>query len=88
MFNRSVPDERKADMVNAIPVRRIGQPRDIGDAVAFLVSDAAGFITGGNAAGHGWRGYPLYTALTPRRPARAAGFSGPAPGVPPATRWT
>ena len=46
MFNRSVPDERKADMVNAIPVRRIGQPRDIGDAVAFLVSDAAGFITG------------------------------------------
>ena len=46
MYRRSVTDERRAAMVNAIPVRRIGQPRDIGDAVAFLVSDAAGFITG------------------------------------------
>lgn len=31
---------------NAQPVARGGQPRDIADAVAFLASDAAGFMTG------------------------------------------
>ncbi len=30
----------------AIPLRRIGQPADIAPAVAFLASDAAGFVTG------------------------------------------
>ena len=39
-------DDEIAEMVKAIPLGRIGQPRDIGDAVAFLVSDAAGYITG------------------------------------------
>lgn len=29
------------------PIGRIGQPRDIGEMAAFLASDAAGFITGG-----------------------------------------
>ena len=28
------------------PLGRIGQPRDIGDAVVFLFSDAAGYISG------------------------------------------
>jgi NAD(P)-dependent dehydrogenase (short-subunit alcohol dehydrogenase family) len=32
--------------VNAQPVARSGQPRDIAEAVAFLASEAAGFITG------------------------------------------
>ena len=40
------PDEDIADRVMGIPLRRVGQPRDIGDAVAFLASDAAGFISG------------------------------------------
>jgi 2-hydroxycyclohexanecarboxyl-CoA dehydrogenase len=33
-------------LARAIPLRRIGQPGDIAPAVAFLASDAAGFITG------------------------------------------
>ena len=32
---------------NMQPIGRIGQPRDIGEMAAFLSSDAAGFITGG-----------------------------------------
>lgn len=31
---------------NAIPVQRIGQPKDVANAVAFLVSDEAAYITG------------------------------------------
>ncbi len=33
-------------MTRAVPMKRLGQPEDIGPAVAFLASDAAGFITG------------------------------------------
>jgi 2-hydroxycyclohexanecarboxyl-CoA dehydrogenase len=33
-------------MVRAVPMKRLGTPDDIGPAVAFFASDAAGFITG------------------------------------------
>jgi 2-hydroxycyclohexanecarboxyl-CoA dehydrogenase len=36
----------RESLERAIPMRRIGQPADIAPAVAFLVSDAAGYITG------------------------------------------
>jgi 2-hydroxycyclohexanecarboxyl-CoA dehydrogenase len=35
-----------AGMVRAVPMKRLGTPDDIGPAVAFFASDAAGFITG------------------------------------------
>jgi NAD(P)-dependent dehydrogenase (short-subunit alcohol dehydrogenase family) len=33
-------------MKRTIPVHRIGQPDDIANAVAFLASEASGYITG------------------------------------------
>jgi 2-hydroxycyclohexanecarboxyl-CoA dehydrogenase len=33
-------------LTKAIPFRRLGQPEDIANAVAFLASDEAAFITG------------------------------------------
>jgi NAD(P)-dependent dehydrogenase (short-subunit alcohol dehydrogenase family) len=39
-------DERKAGMAAGIPMGRVGQPADIAAAVAFLLSDEAGFVNG------------------------------------------
>src|SRR5262245_2231133 len=39
------PQQREAYARN-IPIGRLGQPQDIGEAAAFLVSDAASYITG------------------------------------------
>jgi NAD(P)-dependent dehydrogenase (short-subunit alcohol dehydrogenase family) len=38
--------ERRAEREAATPLRRLGEPRDIGGIAVFLASDAAAFITG------------------------------------------
>ena len=40
------PDEVIANASKQIPVRRVGQPRDIANVICFLCSDEAGFVNG------------------------------------------
>ena len=41
-----IPDEIKNEMMKNIPLQKLGQPSDIADAVEFLISDKASYITG------------------------------------------
>ncbi len=43
---RAVPEEVLKKIIATIPVGRLGKPEDIADAVMFLISDKAGFMTG------------------------------------------
>ena len=39
-------DEAKAKIMSRTPMKRLGEPSEIADAVAYLASDAASYITG------------------------------------------
>jgi len=39
-------EKRAAERIAATPLRRLGEPRDIGGIAVFLASDAAAFVTG------------------------------------------
>jgi 3-oxoacyl-[acyl-carrier protein] reductase len=45
-MSQMVSAEQKQAIARSIPLGRIGQPEDIGQAVVFLASDAASYITG------------------------------------------
>ena len=41
-----IPDKAKENLVNNIPLGKMGKPEDVADTVLFLVSDMAAYITG------------------------------------------
>lgn len=45
-MTRALSDEQRAALNNQIPLGRLGQPQDIAEAVAFLASPQAAYITG------------------------------------------
>jgi 3-oxoacyl-[acyl-carrier protein] reductase len=45
-MTRALPDAQRDKLLERIPLGRLGAPEDIAHAVAFLASDAAGYITG------------------------------------------
>jgi 3-oxoacyl-[acyl-carrier protein] reductase len=44
-MSREWSEEKRRQIVESIPLKRLGKPQDVAEAVAFLASDAANFIT-------------------------------------------
>src|SRR6202165_3690327 len=46
-------DERKSGLIAGVPLKRVGKPEEIAEAIVFLSSDKASFITGATIAVEG-----------------------------------
>lgn len=57
-------DEAKARIMSRTPLRRLGEPEEIADAVAWLLSDAASYVTGEIVVVDGGRMALNYTVPT------------------------
>jgi NAD(P)-dependent dehydrogenase (short-subunit alcohol dehydrogenase family) len=54
MLNRFTgTPENKADLISRVPMKRIGQPEEVAEAIVFLASDKASYITGASLATDG-----------------------------------
>lgn len=46
MTNADLPEERRGEIMKAIPLGRVGKPEDVAAAVAYLAGPAASYVTG------------------------------------------
>ena len=53
----------RANTEKLIPLKRVGQPREVANAILFLASDEASYITGASVPVDGGRSSELYTVL-------------------------
>ncbi len=67
--------QARAAFLDNIPLKRTAQPKDIAAAVAFLVSDEAGYITGQTLYVDGGASLMRYPDLASRQPSSAATVS-------------
>ena len=47
-FNKDIPEKLDEFIIANTPLKRLVEPKDIANVVAFLISDEAGYITGEN----------------------------------------
>ncbi len=45
-MTRALSDDRRKQLLDQIPLKRLGSPEDVASAVRFLLGDGAGYITG------------------------------------------
>lgn len=45
-MTRELPEEQKKKLLSEVPIGRLGAPKEIADAVIFLASSGANYITG------------------------------------------
>jgi len=45
-MTQTLTDEQKEGIFSQVPANRLGKPEEIANAVAFLASDSAAYITG------------------------------------------
>jgi 3-oxoacyl-[acyl-carrier protein] reductase len=52
-LTKKMPSERRVKLIETIPMKRLGNPDEIGEVVAFLASERASYITGQTIAVNG-----------------------------------